>query len=329
MHFLVLYSSYQTTYNYTKLQSSGINIKLTASTILANMIGAKYSQRVSNSDCQTYTDLSDMQVIGQYGGNCDGCNWTNWATTVSNYPLVLQASSLMTIDNLLNNRSFPNDPTIKLKAAALLDAIMYDLNNSYTCPSQCNYNGQCVRDKDLNIGICECNRGYTGDDCSIPQPALNGFFCGLFLNGSNPNNYQSYGCNNLKPWQCPSGTMLTLFDKYNGLNMYSCIMLKPNSYVYNGTLCGYADFACLGKYGVDYTCPAGYVKYPIVSEQIPLCVLQSGNNIGAGIVCGGADGYVCNGNVIQNCDCHDGLQLIYTHDTYFTGFCFTTNDECY
>ena len=307
--------SYQTRTNYTTLQKKGVTVDATASFILADKIGAKFNGYVSQYEKDTYEALSEMQDIGQYGGNCYNCNWSEWGNTVALSPMVLQTNGLTMLYDLLT-QLFDNNKTIALKAAALKQAIMYDLNNSYVCPNQCNGNGECVRNDKYNIGECNCTRGYTGYDCSIPQPALQGFYCGAFFNvsgklstnGSNPNKYKSYGCNNMKPWQCPAETELVIFDRYGQLNIYSCLLLVRKPYVYNGTICGYIAVGCMD---MEYECPEGYFSYDIGSNQYPMCVLEYGNNVGDGILCGSLDNkHNCNNKpVAQNqCYCAVGFQ---------------------
>ena len=299
--------SYQTQTNYSQLVQDNVNIGLTASSLLADAVQATFQGHTSRADCGDYSDLSSMQNIGQYGGKCAGCNWVDWAKTVDNYQMVLTSTQLVTLDKLLIYDNFPNDPNIKLKAAALQQAIIYNLNNSVTCPNDCNGNGQCIKNKDLNIGECNCTRGYNGYDCSNNVFAVQGQWCGLFINGSNPNKLESYGCNNMKPWVCPKTTTFQLFDSYNGMNMYSCMLEGQMSYWPNGTLCGYTVLGCVNEY---YECPEGYIEYDIFSLSNPLCVLAYGNNVGNGVLCGShaqglrcADGAtssdVCNGYVMN------------------------------
>ncbi|CAF1031723.1 unnamed protein product [Adineta steineri] len=93
-----------------------------------------------------------------------------WFTTVPNNPVITQMR-MTKLSELLTKERFPNDTQIEDKARLIeLVWAKYDGNQALAkcvndCTSPCH--GRCVSTGYFQFGLCVCQAGFTGHDCSI------------------------------------------------------------------------------------------------------------------------------------------------------------------
>ena len=94
----------------------------------------------------------------------------NWFKTVPDNPVITRFSANK-LTQLLTKKRFPTDPLIEDKAR-LIEQVWakFDGNQELAkcvndCTSPCH--GRCVSAGHFQFGLCKCNTGFTGHDCSI------------------------------------------------------------------------------------------------------------------------------------------------------------------
>ena len=93
-----------------------------------------------------------------------------WFKTVPENPVIIQMK-MTKLTELLTKERFPSDPLIEDKARLIeLVWAKYDGNQtSVKCVNDCTdaCHGRCVPTGYFKFGLCACQPGYTGHDCSI------------------------------------------------------------------------------------------------------------------------------------------------------------------
>jgi hypothetical protein len=181
-----------------------------------------------------------------------------WSKTVKEHPVIIKFG-IKSIFDLLNQRRFPNDLKINEKSKLIEQA----LNNYIQMPvycyggSQCTGHGKCIDSGYFQFGLCQCDAGWSGIDCSrsVPLPSkpvvLSGTLCGYRDNIS---------CDALNPsYQCPIGWQTTQYK-------YCEKSTTKNDTSPVGTICGYnlhgLTVLCNGRNPYSDACPKGYARSP-------------------------------------------------------------------
>lgn len=99
-----------------------------------------------------------------------------WSTTISSNPIIIKFS-IKYIFNLLSQRRFPNESMIQNKSALIYTALNNYISNQVYCYNDCSGHGRCILSSYFQFGICICDPGYPGFDCSIasttaPSPQI-------------------------------------------------------------------------------------------------------------------------------------------------------------
>ena len=94
----------------------------------------------------------------------------DWFRTVPDNPVITKMS-MNKLTDLLTNKRFSFDPLIEDKAR-LIEQVWekYDGNQKLAkcvndCTSPCH--GRCIPTGHFQFGLCSCNPGFTGHDCSV------------------------------------------------------------------------------------------------------------------------------------------------------------------
>lgn len=308
----------QTLENYQYLQNQSIDLNAAAAVHLASQIGAQSHLSISKSDLQKFQNRTTFSQILSFGGDTQ-MTWSAWAPTVQIAPRVLSVEKVITLDQLLSPIRFPNDPKIQQKSKAMLQAMLISVNTSVSCPNECSGNGKCQVSSLIHIGVCACDAGWGGIDCSQKLPVYPvGTLCGLAVIQSNGTIPYQIPCDG-KHKTCPSGFEWQHIGNWSGAQVlwykaYSCVSTQSQSQIYTGILCGSSiEHSCGTDSVYDGTCPAGY-QYTagpngvLVSEN---CYVENTNaQILSGWMCG-SDLVKC-----ENQELLYGCPIGYTENTF-------------
>ena len=202
-----------------------------------------------------------------------------WSETVKRNPVIIKFG-IKSISDLLNQRRFPSDSKIHEKSKLIERALNHYTQLPIHCygGSQCTGHGICIDSGYFQFGLCHCDAGWSGVDCShsIPLPpkpvVLSGTLCG-------------YGDNipcdaHIPSHHCPTGWQRTSHG-------YCEKSTNSNDTSPSGTLCGYhlhdLTVLCDGRNPYSDACPEGYKR----SSDFRFCYKTNASaNDSPGTLCG-------------------------------------------
>ena len=285
-----------------KLEKQGVDIS-NAATLSFNLLtyGAEVGINVDgtqeSSNYQKFLKEVQSNFSTTLGGDVQLTTLSKWSATVPSNPVIIEFV-LQDILRLFTRHYFPTDSLITNKSKLIEKVFQKYTTGSIYCYNDCGSNGArgtCEPSGYFQFGICKCNPGWTGSDCSIVErPKISkGTICGFYRST------MPVLCNGYQPLNgCPNG-----WDKYyweTDLGICYNTLTKMDTPV-RGTLCGLHseernsnsfnyDIGCNGTINLQTAaCPLGYQRYanPIQSSRInAVCAIMDGKQILPGTICG-------------------------------------------
>jgi hypothetical protein len=232
---------------------------------------AKFSrkEKLTNNIEKTKQFMSTIKKTHSttFGGDTHLHTLEEWSKTIKDNPVIIHFGVRYIFD-LLTERRFPLDRQINEKSKLIEQALNKYINNPIYCYNGCSEHGQCVDSGYFQFGICKCNSGWTGIDCSLrqqtstvqpPTPVLSGTLCG-HLSGDKSSNVQ---CGNIIINQgCPVGMVQT--THMPGFGAYCALSATTMEKSKTGTICGLVwgslIVRCNGRNPHSEPCPEGYQR---------------------------------------------------------------------
>ncbi|CAF1068763.1 unnamed protein product [Didymodactylos carnosus] len=253
--------------NATHLVGTGVELSLGSKVSFGEKFGSEQSLRVGYSETkkQEFAKHIKEHYTKNYGGTTGILTLEEWSKSVINNPVVIKFT-LNDIFDLLTKNRFPNDSNLDAKKKAIRESLDRYLSKPTICLGKCLVHGKCVVKDHFNVGECQCDKGWSGYDCSFAGKTIAaGTLCGF--NDHVPCGVIGAGLGvadgNVPIHGCPTGYSINDYWMYK--TYFICtkgatdvVKGKP------GTLCGFSlyDFVipCNGMDPGREPCPNGYYK---------------------------------------------------------------------
>ncbi|CAF1325661.1 unnamed protein product [Didymodactylos carnosus] len=283
----------------------------------------KYTNGYNKTSHETFTKYVKTSSGTTLGGDTTIKSIEDWSKTVPSNPVAIKFG-IKYLFNLLTKERFPNDNAVDKKLKLIEIALSKYLQDPLFCYNNCTSptNGICKSSGYFRFGLCQCNKGFSGIDCSVPvtQPPkpdiLSGTICGFRFGGGTD-------CDGVDPRSgCPSGytgSMWLIGKTGSGVWNFSSKSDTDKEIAKNGTICGIFGTPCGGKNPLSDGCPTGYARYEWLTEwgngRTAFCYKTDPNVIDAsGTMCGleinGGNGAACNGYHPTHGGCPPGFHLV-------------------
>ena len=194
----------------------------------------------------------------RFGGESSLGNMEDWAKNVKTNPVIIKFTIKSIFDLLTQAKGrFPNEANMTEKSKMIERALdNYVKASGYCYGNSCSGHGSCNDTGNFQLGQCQCQNGWSGDDCSKrvtekPKPLVpSGTLCGHSGGVVCEDASSSRSC----PWG------------WHGTGWSHC--MKTNSDTQRsptGTICGYVTGSlvvlCDGRHPYTEPCPLGYQNY--------------------------------------------------------------------
>lgn len=216
----------------------------------------------------TFKNFSQQNNIISLGGSTRVQSIEGWSETVASNPTIIKFS-IAPLLSLLTAQRFPNDPTIELKKELIKKAQQKYANNLLFCYNNCSGEGSCQPTGYFGFGLCRCNFGFTGVDCSVKARTPTGLLTNVYSNNTCPAGY-TLGTHNLgicigsrHMWKCTSDPNPNYFL---ACSLANATMSVGTSGTFCGIIFSHLNILCDNHNPYSGPCPPGYSKYLWVSS---------------------------------------------------------------
>jgi hypothetical protein len=229
--------------SHQKLESQGISVTNAAKVSFYVSVGVSVTDTQSSKDYQALMKEVQSSFATKLGGDPSKVQLDQWVRSVPSNPVVIKFGIRNLLD-LLTSARFSNDAQIHNKSKLIEKILKKYLQHPLYCHNNCSdpTRGKCQESGYFQYGLCECNVGWAGADCSIrvttAKPSVNygdvlsGTLCGY------DRSYVRVNCNGLRPWnECPAGWIKKTWVGADFTVCYKAITSKNDTSI-TGTLCG-------------------------------------------------------------------------------------------
>jgi hypothetical protein len=318
--------------------SNSAELSAAAGNIFSVSVGFKQSQDVNKEKLGIFKNYSKQSSATTLGGDTSIQTIEDWSKTVPTNPVIIKFGISLIFD-LLTSERFPGDVNITDKAELIQAALDKYMANPVFCYNNCK-KGTCKPSGYFQFGLCQCDKGYTGYDCSkepvAKSPVPKGTLCGFWSE-----NRGGIKCDNSIPSNgsgCRPGYIFQnnfAIPSQTGMSwMGSCFKNETNNNQLSnfGTLCGFVTESssetpitvhCNGRHPYNQACPDGYERQILAGWST--CVkIDSNQDDLPGTLCGMhvrreieynegnpnlIASYRCNDYNVQDGYCPPGYQL--------------------